>query len=51
MTEKQLIENRLVNVNQLRKLSLKNHLQSERLEPLIQNQIPQSVKRVFKEIY
>ena len=48
---KPLIENMLLNVNQLQKLLLKNHRRLEPLEPLIQNQTAQSVKRAFNTIY
>ena len=51
VTEKLLIESQPLNVNQLPKLSLKNHRRLERLEPLIQNQILQNVKHAFKLIY
>ena len=51
VTEKPLIENLLVNVNRLQKLSLKNHPRLERLDHLIQNQTAQNVKRAFKTIY
>ncbi len=51
VTEKPLIESQPVNVNQLQKLLLENHPQSEHLEHLIQNQTPQNEKRVFKTIY
>ena len=51
VTEKPLIESQLLNVNQRPKLSLKNHRRLERLEPLIQNQKLQNVKRAFKIIY
>ena len=51
VTEKLLIESQPLNVNQLPKLSLKNHRRLEPLEHRTQNQIQQNVKRAFKAIY
>jgi len=51
VTEKLPIESQLLNVNQLQKLSLKNHRRLERLEHRTQNQILQNVKHAFKIIY